>query len=103
MGAIEALYKNAKCIDEVLEYLKTIEYHYCICGEEYKGRQLIAPNCVAHDIKNELEELIMQYAPANIGTAGHQPKGESKPCEKHFWQYAGKIMKCRCCGLEERQ
>jgi hypothetical protein len=78
MGPIEALYKNAKCLDEVLEYLKTIEFHYCICGEEYKGRGLIAPNCVVHDIKDELEEIIMQYAPADIGTASHQPTEQSK-------------------------
>jgi len=52
MGPIEVLYKNAKCLDEVLEYLKTIEFHYCICGEEYKGRGLIAPPVLKSIIKH---------------------------------------------------
>jgi hypothetical protein len=76
MGAIEALYKDAKCIDEILEYLKTIEFHYCICGEEYKSRGLIAPNCVAHDIKDELEELIMEYAPCETKDANSAQQAE---------------------------
>jgi len=60
--AAEENKRDTKCIDEVLEYLKTVEYHYCCCDKAYKARKLISPYCMVHDIKTELEEIIMQYS-----------------------------------------